>query len=67
MYKTRAYEQEALEAADAAARDKAAERVRSLWHRQLAVPMAGGDALLAAYEAWEGETGKVGGGLGLTC
>ena len=43
-------------AAAAAARQKAAERVRALWHRQLAVPLAGGDALWAEYEAWEAAT-----------
>jgi hypothetical protein len=34
--------------------------VRALWHRQLAVPLANGEAAAAAYEAWEATTGKVG-------
>lgn len=33
--------------------------MRALWHRQLAVPLAGGEEALAAYEAWEAATGKV--------
>ena len=44
---------------EAAAADAGApERVRALWHRQLAVPLAGGEEALAAYEAWEAATGK---------
>lgn len=33
--------------------DEQAERVRSLWARQLAVPLADGSQTLAAYEDWE--------------
>jgi hypothetical protein len=56
----RAYEQAGLDAAAAGGeREKQAERVRALWHRQLAVPLAGGDAALAAYEAWEQAAGTV--------
>lgn len=33
--------------------DKQAERVRSMFQRQLLVPLAGGEATLAAYTAWE--------------
>lgn len=55
----RAYEQAALDAAGPAARDKQRDRVRALWHRQLAVPLAGGEALMAEYEAWEEASGQV--------
>lgn len=55
----REYEAAAPAAASAGEHDKAADRVRALWHRQLAVPLAGGEEALAAYEAWEAATGKV--------
>jgi hypothetical protein len=32
---------------------KQQQRVRALFHRQLKVPLADGDATLAAYQAWE--------------
>ena len=47
-----------------------AERVRALFHRQLAVPLADGAETLAEYKAWEqgllpeGRTFEVGGGVG---
>ncbi len=39
--------------------DKQSERVRSLFHRQLQVPLAQGPAAVAAYKEWE-DGGKVG-------
>ena len=33
--------------------DKQSERVRSLFHRQLQVPLAQGPAAMAAYQEWE--------------
>lgn len=46
----RGYEQSLLEAAPS---EEQAERLRSLWCRQLQVPLAGAADTLAAYEAWE--------------
>ncbi|KAL4457863.1 hypothetical protein ABPG75_012728 [Micractinium tetrahymenae] len=46
----RGYEQALL---DAAPSEEQTERVRSLWARQLQVPLAGAADTLAAYEAWE--------------
>ncbi|KAL4424967.1 hypothetical protein ABPG77_002852 [Micractinium sp. CCAP 211/92] len=46
----RGYEQALLEAAPS---EEQAERVRSLWSRQLQVPLAGAADTLAAYESWE--------------
>jgi len=47
----RGYEQSLLEAAPSD--EEQAERVRALWARQLAVPLADGAETLASYEAWE--------------
>ncbi len=33
--------------------DKQSQRVRSLYHRQLQVPLAEGPAAMAAYKEWE--------------
>ena len=51
----RQYEQELL----AAGADKGVEKVRSLYHRQLQVPLQGNVELLEEYEAWEKSHGKV--------
>lgn len=60
----RGYEQALLEAAPS---EEQVERVRSLWTRQLQVPLAGAADALAAYESWErsqaGEQGPAGCGL----
>lgn len=47
----REWEQSVLAAG--AGGDKQARRVRSLFQRQLQVPLAGAEATLAAYAAWE--------------
>ena len=46
--------------ASGAGGDKQSERVRSLFHRQLQVPLAQGPAAMAAYKEWEasGEVGR---------
>ncbi|KAI8465892.1 MAG: hypothetical protein J3K34DRAFT_452483 [Monoraphidium minutum] len=54
----RRYEAEGLAGAEAASKGAARERVRGLWQRQLAVPLAGGEALMAEYEAWEAGEGQ---------
>ncbi|KAF8058134.1 sart3 [Scenedesmus sp. PABB004] len=53
----RAFEQGLAEAAPAD--EKQVERVRALWHRQLQLPQLKAAELLAEYEAWEAEHGKV--------
>lgn len=67
----RQYEQDAADAAPAeedAGAGAAQERVRSLYARQLAVPLAGGPETLEAYKAWEAALGRVSppGGGGMT-
>ena len=61
----RSYEEAGLEAAPPSARAKAQDRVRALWHRQLAVPLAGGEGAMERYEAWEAAAGGVGFGGGV--
>ena len=39
--------------------DKHEERLRGLWARQLAVPLGGGEEVMAEYAAWEQGKGKV--------
>lgn len=41
------------------AKDKQVQRIRSLFHRQLSVPLAGMNSTLIAYKAWEVEQGKL--------
>lgn len=62
----RGYELSLLEAQPS---EEQAERVRGLWTRQLAVPLADGPDSLTAYEAWErsrpGERSCLQGGSGM--
>lgn len=62
----RGYELALLEAQPS---EEQAERVRGLWTRQLAVPLADGPDTLAAYEQWErsrpGERSCLQGGSGM--
>ncbi len=48
-----------LEGSAGQAADKQAERVRAVYQRQLKVPLAGNPEVLAEYEAWEKQRGKV--------
>ncbi|XP_047154535.1 squamous cell carcinoma antigen recognized by T-cells 3 isoform X2 [Vigna umbellata] len=54
----RQYEQAILlttDDTDAQAKEKQVERIRSLFHRQLSVPLADMSSTLTAYKAWEAE------------
>ncbi|QCD76392.1 squamous cell carcinoma antigen recognized by T-cells 3 [Vigna unguiculata] len=54
----RQYEQAILlttDDTDAQAKEKQVQRIRSLFHRQLSVPLADMSSTLAAYKAWEAE------------
>jgi hypothetical protein len=53
----RAYEQSLLEAGVGGERQ--ADAVRQLYQRQLQTPNTALDEVLAEYEAWEGQHGKV--------
>lgn len=64
IFSHRQYEQGALDALpdeDAVARAAQQERVRSLYVRQLAVPLADLSAVQEAYKAWEAALGRVSG------
>eukprot|EP00850_Spirogloea_muscicola_P000612 SM000002S05692 [mRNA] locus=s2:1682230:1687648:+ [translate_table: standard] len=60
----RRFEQEVL-LNESKAREKQAERVRSLYHRQLAVPLFGQAELAAEYRAWEQQQQLQGGDQGM--
>eukprot|EP00850_Spirogloea_muscicola_P017562 SM000152S01550 [mRNA] locus=s152:171737:176447:- [translate_table: standard] len=62
----RRFEQDVLlNESKAEAREKQAERVRSLFHRQLAVPLLGQAELAAEYRAWEQQQQLHGGDQGM--
>ncbi|XP_054777916.1 uncharacterized protein LOC129285944 isoform X2 [Prosopis cineraria] len=47
-----------IDETDIEAKDKQVQRIRSLFHRQLSIPLAGMGSTLIAYKAWEVEQGN---------
>ncbi|KAL3643800.1 hypothetical protein CASFOL_014615 [Castilleja foliolosa] len=47
-----------IEETDSGAREKQIQRIRSLFHRQLSIPLADLKSTLPAYKAWEADNGS---------
>ncbi|KAI9107339.1 hypothetical protein K1719_021727 [Acacia pycnantha] len=48
-----------IDETDVEAKDKQVQRIRTLFHRQLSVPLAGMSSTLITYKAWEVEQGNL--------
>ncbi|KAF7842834.1 squamous cell carcinoma antigen recognized by T-cells 3 [Senna tora] len=48
-----------IDEADTQAKEKQVQQIRSLFHRQLSIPLAGMNSTLLAYKAWEVEQGNL--------